>query len=308
MARRVPAPARALVRLGAGVLVLALVLHGVGAAPFLAGLDALGPGLAVAAIVITGGTTACCALRWRRVVRGFGADLGLRHALAAYYRSQFLDAILPGGVLGDVYRALRRGSRIGALAHGVRSVFWERVLGQLAQLAGAALVLASVASPLRGAVRALLAALGLAALAAFAARRPLGRWLRSAGPRALVATLDTMRGWTRAAWASIAATSLLALAGYLLIFVLAARAVGVDWPTAQLAAVLLVALVASAVPFNVAGFGPREGVAAWMFAASGGDAAQGVAAATLYGVLGLVSVAPGAIPLAVDWLLPAGRR
>jgi hypothetical protein len=46
-------------------------------------------------------------------------------------------------------------------------------------------------------------------------------------------------------------------------------------------------------PANIGGFGPREGVAAWAFGAAGLTAAQGVAAATVYGVLVLVSSLPG---------------
>ena len=45
----------------------------------------------------------------------------------------------------------------------------------------------------------------------------------------------------------------------------------------------MLVLLAMVVPLNVGGWGPREGVAAWAFAAAGWGAAQGVAAATAYG-------------------------
>jgi hypothetical protein len=56
------------------------------------------------------------------------------------------------------------------------------------------------------------------------------------------------------------------------------------------------------VPLNVGGWGPREGMAAWAFAAAGLGAEQGVAAATAYGVMGLVATLPGAAVLGVDAL------
>ena len=64
------------------------------------------------------------------------------------------------------------------------------------------------------------------------------------------------------------------------------------------------------VPLNVGGWGPREGVAAWAFAAAGLGAASGVAAAAAYGVLGLVATLPGGVVLAADRILRArpGRR
>jgi GTP cyclohydrolase II len=48
------------------------------------------------------------------------------------------------------------------------------------------------------------------------------------------------------------------------------------------------------IPLSIGGWGLREGAAAWVFAAAGLGAANGVTVATLYAVLMLVAVAPGA--------------
>ena len=48
---------------------------------------------------------------------------------------------------------------------------------------------------------------------------------------------------------------------------------------------------------NVAGWGPREGVAAWAFSAAGLGASQGVTVAVVYGVLAFVACLPGAAVL-----------
>jgi bacteriorhodopsin len=55
-------------------------------------------------------------------------------------------------------------------------------------------------------------------------------------------------------------------------------------------------------PLNVAGWGPREGAAAWAFGAAGLGAAAGVGTAVVYGVMSLVASLPGAV------LLLASRR
>jgi hypothetical protein len=55
-------------------------------------------------------------------------------------------------------------------------------------------------------------------------------------------------------------------------------------------------LLAAALP-NVAGWGPREGVTAWAFAAAGLGAADGVATAVVYGVMVFVAGLPGAVVL-----------
>jgi nitrate reductase gamma subunit len=51
---------------------------------------------------------------------------------------------------------------------------------------------------------------------------------------------------------------------------------------------------------NIAGWGPREGAAAWAFGAVGLSAAAGVTVAVVYGVLALVATLPGAVILMAD--------
>ena len=52
---------------------------------------------------------------------------------------------------------------------------------------------------------------------------------------------------------------------------------------------------------SVAGWGPREGVAAWVLGAAGLGAQQGVATAVVYGVMVLVASLPGAAVVVVAW-------
>jgi hypothetical protein len=56
----------------------------------------------------------------------------------------------------------------------------------------------------------------------------------------------------------------------------------------------MVIQIAAAIPLNIGGWGPREGTAAWAFAAAGFGADDGVTVATLYAVLMLIAVTPGA--------------
>jgi hypothetical protein len=96
----------------------------------------------------------------------------------------------------------------------------------------------------------------------------------------------------------VVAASLLSSAGHVLVFLVAARAAGTDASLAELVPLALLVMLAAAIPLNVAGWGPREGVAAWAFAAAGLGAAEGATVAVLYGVLALVATLPGAVLLA----------
>ena len=107
-------------------------------------------------------------------------------------------------------------------------------------------------------------------------------------PRALLAA---------GTWPGVALASTVAVVVHVVTFLVAARTAGVSAPTVQLVPLALVVLVAMGIPANVAGWGPREGVAAWAFAAVGLGAQQGLATAVVYGVMAFAAALPGLVVL-----------
>lgn len=298
------------VRALGGLAVLATLVWWVGTGPFLAGLRLIdGPALA-AALAIGLVTTVCCAWRWALVADGLGVRLPLASAVAYCYRAVFLNSTLPGGVLGDVHRAVRHGRDAGDVSRGIRAVVWERAAGQVVQLVVAVVVLLALPSPVRPYLPAatgalLVAGIGLILLARAAPRSGPSRWAR-----ALRTAVADVRGGllARRTWCGVLVASAVVVAGHLATFVVAARTAGADAPLSRLVPLTLLALLAMGLPANVAGFGPREGVAAWAFGAAGLTAAQGVATATVYGALVLVASLPGAAVLVVRaYRVRAGR-
>jgi uncharacterized membrane protein YbhN (UPF0104 family) len=285
-----------LLRLAAGVTVLWFLVRQVGAAPFEDGLRAVTWQAVVAAVTLTALTTVCSAWRWRVVARALGVDIGLPGAACAYYRSLFLNSVLPGGVLGDVHRAVTHGRRAGDVARGVRAVAWERLCGQVIQAVVTAVVLLTLPSPVRPALPYILAGIaGVAGCAALvlrgAARRGRSRLTRAAR----VVAADLRRGLlTPGVWPQVTLASVLVVAGHTATFVIAARVAGCTAPLGELVALLMVVQVAVVIPLSIGGWGLREGAAAWAFAAAGLGAANGVTVAILYAVLMLAAVAPGA--------------
>jgi glycosyltransferase 2 family protein len=256
---------------------LAVLVWSVGASPFLDGLEALDGGALAAASGIAVLTTVCCAWRWRTVARGLGIELPLGTAVAAYYRSLFLNVTVPGGVVGDVHRGIR---------HGLRAVVWERAAGQVVQVVLTVAVLLVLPSPVGTVVPLVALALLVAAAAvAFAMHvRPAAR-----------------------AWPAVALASALVVAGHAVTFLIAARAAGVTAPLSQMLPLALLVLIAAALP-NIGGWGPREGVTAWAFAAAGLGASVGVATAVAYGVLVFVASLPGAAVLVALWVRRGAAR
>ena len=289
------------VRPAAAAATLAVLVWQLGTGPFLDGLRAVEGGALAAASGLAGLTTVCCAWRWRIVARGLGIELPLGTAVAAYYRSLFLNVTLPGGVVGDVHRGIRLGRDTSDVGRGLRAVAWERAAGQAVQVVVTVALLLVLPSPVRAVVPPVaLAVLAAAAGVALAIRvRPaLGRVGGSRFSRLRRAVARDLRDGLLAgrAWAPIVLASALVVAGHAVTFLIAARTAGVTAPPSQMVPLALLVLLAAALP-NVGGWGPREGVTAWAFAAAGLGASLGVATAVVYGVMVLVATLPGAAVL-----------
>ena len=248
------------------------------------------------------------ALRWRITAARLGLELPFGTALREYYLAIFLNQLLPGGVLGDVSRAWRhgRGKRPEKAADrygfglAVRAVALERASGQavMAVAAVAALMTLSVALALRVLIVAFVAiSVVLPVIAVIALRHAhmtpsLWRDLHTALFARDVVGIQL-------------ATSALALATYIAMYVAAARAVGLPTPLGTLLPLIPPVLLSMLVPVTVAGWGVREVAAAGVWSVVGLTAEDGVAASAAYGVLVFVSTLPGAlVPLTAS----RGRR
>jgi glycosyltransferase 2 family protein len=274
------------VNFAAAAATLAVLVWSLGTGPFLDGLRAVDAWALAAALGLAMLTTVCCAWRWRIVARGLGVNLPLGTAVAAYYRSLFLNVTLPGGVAGDVHRGISHGRDTSDIGRGLRGVALERSAGQVVQVVLTVAVLLVLPSPVHSAMPVVaLALIAVAGCVALVARR---------------------RGWllARQAWPAIALASALVIAGHVATFMIAARSAGVTAPVSQMLPLSLLAMQAAALP-NLGGWGPREGVTAWAFAAAGMGASLGVATAVAYGVMVFVASLPGAAVLLGGLWAPA---
>jgi glycosyltransferase 2 family protein len=283
------------------VAILAVVIWRLGTGPFLAGLEAVDGRALLAAAAIFFLTTLCAAWRWTIVSRGLGIRLSLPAAVAAYYRAVFLNLLLPAGVAGDVHRGVTHGREVRDVSRGLRAVWWERAAGQVVQVVLAIALLLVLPSP----VRSSMPFVAGAAVAVLLAVVIVGR-LRGGGPRWTrvrnTVVSDVRNGvLQRNALPAVLVASVLVFVGHAATFLVAARTAGVDAPFSRLVPLAVLALLAVVLP-SIAGWGPREGATAWVFAAAGLGADRGAATAVAYGVLVLAASLPGAIVLVVGWL------
>jgi len=302
-ARSLPPRLRRVIPFVFGAAVIVGTVAVVGAGPLLRGLQAVSPAALLEAATLTAVATCAAAWRWRIVSAELGLAMTWPSAVAAYYRSQFVNTVLPGGVVGDVHRAYRQGTSSGAPAIAARAVVTERIAGQLVQVVATVGVLGAlgVTVPLSVSwskwwpaavwVAVAVAALAAACLVIAAVSSRARRIVRREG----LLVRSVFR--TPRASLSIAAASLVVVAAHAGTFVVACLAVGVEASPRELVGLAMIALAAAALPLNVGGWGPREAVSAAAFAAIGLGAEAGLAVSTAFGILTFVAVLPGAAAL-----------
>jgi glycosyltransferase 2 family protein len=292
-----------LLRVLVGVGILAALVARLGTGAFVDGLRAIGIGSVLAALGIGLLTTVFSAWRWCLVARGLGLRLPLAMAVADCYRALFLNSVLPAGVLGDVHRAVIHGRQAGDLGRGVHAVVLERVAGQVVVMVVGVGVLLAQPTLLAAAVGCLVPGHGVTlgmvaalvpviALGAAAVRGGRASRIRDALRTGLAGARTGVL--SRGTWPGVVLLSVAALAGYLTLFVVAARAAGSQATLGELLPLLVLALLAMGLPFNIGGWGPREAVSTVAFAAAGFSATHGLTAAVVYGVLSLIACLPGA--------------
>ena len=280
------------IRLVGGVVVLGVLVWRFGTGPFSDAWRVTTWWSVAAAVVLTAVATLANAWRWRVVSAALGVAVTPAESVVAYYRSQFLNSVLPGGILGDAHRGTRHGRRAGDLGAGLRATVWDRVSGQVAQAGLAVLALTVLPTPLQRYSPLALAGVALVAGA--------GWWLgRRRGLLAFVGS-DLRTLLRPAVSRRLVAASCISTAAYVAIFVIALESVETDLRASWVVPIALVVLVGSAIPLNVAGWGPREGVTAGVFAIVGLTSAEGLTVSIVFGVLSAVATVPGLLVLLAD--------
>jgi uncharacterized membrane protein YbhN (UPF0104 family) len=294
--------ARAGLRLLVSVGVLALLARALDGDAVIDRLRGLRAEWVLIALALTVPQALALAWRWRFTAGRLGVSLPLRMALSEYYLGNFLNQVLPGGVSGDVVRALRHARSDVPAGSAVRAVVLERLSAQAFMTCVAVVSVMSLPA-LTPALR--VAAAAVLALSLLAVLRSARGAVASAVGVGADHTGRIHRLWSDAHLAVFhpdarwvhAATALFTVSTYIAVYLCAAEAVGTDAPWSRLAPLVAPVLMTMLLPITVAGWGIREAAAAGLWAAVGLSAEDGVAISVAYGVLVLVSTAPGAVVL-----------
>jgi glycosyltransferase 2 family protein len=291
----------------AAAVTLPYLVWRLGTGPFLDGIRTIDGTALAAATGLVVLTTVGSAWRWKIVARNLGVELSLPAAVAAYYRSLFLNVTLPGGVAGDLHRGVSHGRDVGDVGRGLRSVVWERAAGQAVQAVVTVAVLLALPSPVQSAMPLVTVALVVAICAVVLLTRARPSDARSWPTRIRRAVAGDVRDGLlpRKSWLGIALVSALVLAGHVVTFLIAARTAGIAAPLSRMLPIALLVMLTTALP-GLGSWGPREGATAWLFSAAGLGARGGITTGVVYAVMVLVASLPGAGVLVVAWFRRPG--
>lgn len=288
-------------------LIIGAVLFFVDGKTLLREVASIPPAAIVAGLVLGIAQVFLSAWRWRYTANLLGLPIPYIQAVREYYLATVTNQVLPGGVLGDVNRALRHGADTNnrlAAAHGVAI---ERLSGQLVLAAVVVTGLAWLVFTGRivGASPTGADSLNhLHWLFAGVSAVILLTWFLARRNKRISVYFGTLRGdLTRAllSWPAFpfqVLTSLLVVASYLAVFLVLANGAGylADLPSTGVVVVLCSLLLLSMViPVTISGWGVREGAAVILWPMVGLPAEQGVALSVAYGALIFVSSLPGAL-------------
>ncbi|MEM8553687.1 MAG: lysylphosphatidylglycerol synthase transmembrane domain-containing protein [Pseudomonadota bacterium] len=226
--------------------------------------------------------TVLMAWRWQLVAQSLGLDIPLPRAVQEFFLSNLVNQILPGGMVGDVARAVRVRDA-GDLKKAAWSVALDRVFGQV--------ILFS------------LMATGFAVALAIPGGIPWPSWAWGViGALFCIALVSiTVRWWPvthvvgllRNPFQVVLSCTIAALlvSG----FWACAQAVGAPLSHGALFTLIPLVLSAMLIPLSIGGWGWREGAAAALFPLAGFDASTGVAAGVAYGSLLLLTATPAVV-------------
>lgn len=269
----------------ATLAVLGLALYWSGPGDVLARLQGARPEWLLLCLMGLTAATFSMARRWQLTARHLGLEMGFADGVREYYLAQFINTVLPGGVIGDAGRAIRAKDRAD-LKRAAQSVIAERVMGQLAMV-----LIMAVGFGL---------ALSLPGGFAWPAATPVivaAAWVLGLGALIIMARVTALRA--RFQFISqllrdraIGGHAILASALLILSLYAAARATGTVIPLEGLVTVLPIVFVAMVIPLTIGGWGWREGAAAALFPVFGASPSAGVAMGVGYGAMMFLAALP----------------
>jgi hypothetical protein len=252
------------------------------------------------------------ALRWWLLMRANGFDVPFGRIFAITYAGSFFNAFLPGGVGGDIAKAVMTASGQERKAAAVGTVLLDRIIGLVAMILMATVAVVPFVTDVRMrtpviVVGALLLGMIVGYVVYFSRglrESALGRWVKGRLPfasviRDLDGVMQTMRK-TKATLAAALALSVACQAGTIVVVYLMARTMGITAATpGQFFLFEPIIFIITALPISMGGWGVQEGAYVLLFGLAGVAENEAIALSLMYKAGQVLMSLPGGLLFAL---------
>lgn len=295
-----------LLRIGIGLGLLAWIYAALGPAALSKAWEKIDLWLFFLAILIQIASYILGSFRWWLLLKGIGIQIPFLKALSPYYLGLFFNQFLPTGIGGDAVRVYKLYQQGYAGAPLAASTMIDRLIGLLALLMLASLAVIFPGAHVVPATVVTLVSITLAALVIGTALflfMPFPGWAVALTARVNAQTIHgrflkvlracrAYNGHPRLLFASLFLSFILQSL-MIIVYIVLARALGLDIPPTMFFIAVPLVFVASTLPFTIGGLGVREGALVAVLGLFGVGMIPSGQLASVYLIALWLSVIPG---------------
>ncbi|MBC8307967.1 MAG: flippase-like domain-containing protein [Pelagibacterales bacterium] len=236
------------------------------------------------------------AYRWMYISKHTGLDISFSYSLRFYYISNFMNNILPGGIIGDIYRiyhSAENKNELFKMGKSFQSVVFERLSGQI-MLFGTFLVSLTFYFFIHNKFVAFLYLFFPSLIIII-----MVRWFLKKKIKKMIENKQIGENFfsifTGAVFWNHLFLSFLVVSSYILIYIIAALSLGLDIDYLAFLVFTPIILFSMTLPISIGGWGIRETTALFISFLLGLSANVSISVAIIYGLLSLICSLPGLI-------------
>ena len=234
------------------------------------------------------------AYRWMYISSKNGSEMNFLYCLKFYYISTFINNILPGGVVGDIYRAYsarESDNNLINLSKSVQGIVFERLSGQIMMFFIFLLSLTFfflINAKYVAFLYTVLPVLSVTFIIYFVVKK---MYFNEISSNEII--INFKKIFSGIIFWNHTIISFFVVLSYIVIYIISAEAIGLSIDYFTFFVFTPIVLFSMTLPVSIGGWGVREGTALLIAFLLGLSASSSISVAVMYGILNLFCSLPG---------------
>lgn len=234
------------------------------------------------------------AYRWMYISSKNGTEMNFLYCLKFYYISTFINNILPGGVVGDIYRAYcarESSNNLINLSKSVQGIVFERLSGQIMMFFIFLLSLTFfflINAKYVAFLYTVLPVLSITFIIYFVVKK---MYFNEISSNEII--INFKKIFSGIIFWNHTIISFFVVLSYIVIYIISAEAIGLSIDYFTFFVFTPIVLFSMTLPVSIGGWGVREGTALLIAFLLGLSASSSISVAVMYGILNLFCSLPG---------------